>query len=307
MNRDKVFFALLIVSWAMRAQAGQPVDKASPKIGDEKEPTTCIWIATFKCVDSYKGHGMRGTWGLLGTPLSKDTTTEASLTFTEKKDLRDAKLSLSFQSGQWSFHARNLRYIPPDGGVVRVGGDIVRTGKIDPNGDIFRDADLTLSKDGSTATFSVGIDSASAALKFPVTYPALEMKNIMNVIVSPTKKQKETWEACLMSGWVDVPLPVAQEGSAGADASATRRVDFVKGLSGLRDPSDVNYAEWTVTRTCQQPPKLAHDPNAWPSGARPQPPMPANPTPTPQSPNLWDDWVHTAIEGILTLGGKSPR
>ena len=297
MNRDKLFFALLIVSWAMRAQAGQPVNKASPKIGDiaNGKEVTCIWIATFKCVDSYEGGGMRGTYGLLGTPLSKDTTTEASLEFREEKDLRDAKLSLSFQSGDWSFHARNLRYIPPDGGVVRVGGGIVKTGKID--GDIFRNVDLTLSKDGSTATFSVEIDSASAALKFPVTYPALEMKNITHVIVSPTKKQKDKWEACFMSGWVDVPLPMAQKGSAGADASATRRVDFVRGMSGLRDPRDENYAEWTVTRICQQPPKLAHDPSQWPTGFRPPPPIPANPTPTPKSPNIWDDWFNLAIEG----------
>jgi hypothetical protein len=159
-----------------------------------------------------------------------------------------------------------------------------------------------LAADGSSAAFSVGLNNGSPELTFPVRYPDLEMKNVTHVIVSPSKKRNENWQACLMSGWVDVPLAPAQKGSTGADASASRRLDF--NVKGLSDPRNTNGAEWTVTRTCQQPPKLAHDPNEIKSGIKLQPPVS---TATPEESSPWSDWVRTFIRGIETGGGKSPR
>jgi hypothetical protein len=304
MSRDKILFGLLIALFSSSAIGEQPSKKAGPKIGDiiNGKEVTCIWMLSFKCVQNVAARGDRGTFGLLLTPLSKDTTTEASLTWTEEKDVRDGKVTLSFQSGKWSFHATNLRYIDADGGVSRVSSNITKSGVISPKGSIYRDVQVTFAPDGSSAAFSVGLDNGSPELKFPVRYPDLEMKTVTHVVVSSSKKRSETWQACLMSGWVDVPLPLAQKGSTGADASASRTLDF--NVKGLSDPRNTNGAEWTVTRTCQQPPKLAHDPNEIKSGIKLQPPVS---TATPEASNPWSDWVHTAIRGIETDGGKSPR
>jgi hypothetical protein len=304
MSRDKILFGLLIALFSSSAIGEQPSKKAGPKIGDiiNGKEVTCIWMLSFKCVQNVAARGDRGTFGLLLTPLSKDTTTEASLIWTEEKDLRDGKVTLGFQSGKWSFHATNLRYIDADGGVSRVGGNITKSGVIGPKGSIYRDVQVTFAPDGSSAAFSVGLDNGSPELKFPVRYPDLEMKTVTHVVVSSSKKRNETWQACLMSGWVDVPLPPAQKGSTGADASASRTLDF--NVKGLSDPRNTNGAEWTVTRTCQQPPTLAHDPNEIKSGIRLQPPVS---TATPEESSLWSDWVGREIRGVETLGGKSPR
>jgi hypothetical protein len=301
MAPNKILLGLLFALLSSRAIAGPP----APKIGDviNGKEVTCFWVLSFKCVQNVAARGERGTFGLLLTPLSKDATTQASLMFAEEKDVRDGKVTLDFQNGKWSFHATNLRYIDADGGVSRVGGNITKSGVIDPKGGIYRDAELTLSPDGSSAAFSVGLNNGSPDLKFPVSYPDLEMKNVTHVIVSPSKKRKDTWEACLLSGWVDVPLAPAQKGSTGADASASRTVDF--NVKGLSDPRNANGAEWKVTRTCQQPPKLAHDPNEIKSGIKLQPPISPYPPATPDSP--WSEWVKKAIRGVETDGGKSPR
>jgi hypothetical protein len=304
MSRDKILFGLLFALFSSAAIGGQPSKKAGPKIGDiiNGKEVTCIWMLSFKCVQNVAARGDRGTFGLLLTPLSKDATTEASLIWTEEKDVRDGKVTLVFQSGKWSFHATNLRYIDADSGVSRIGGAITKSGVIGPKGSIYRDAQLTLAPDGSSAAFSVGLDNGSPELKFPVRFPDLEMKNVTHVVVSSSKRRTETWQACLMSGWVDVPLPPAQKGSTGADASASRTLDF--NVKGLSDPRNTNGAEWTVTRTCQQPPALAHDPNEIKSGIRLQPPVS---TATPEESSLWSDWVGREIRGVETLGGKSPR
>lgn len=286
--------------------AKKPAPPAIPKPGDpyrgkqgEKAEVVCVWTADYISEQRNEGHGQRGTFGLLLTPVSKDERTTASLVIVQARDNQSGQMLTMLASGRWSYRASHLRYIAPDGGSASAGDDVTGHGSLEA-GSPFKSFDISSSESGAgtTVDVSVGIDGSSEQFDVPAHWNKLEMKNITHVRVGG-ETETGTWRAHVTGGFAS--------GSAAPGQDLTLTYGWGSKTSNA---NGVYYGQWTFHRNCHKGPDVPDNDYVPPavilSGQRY-----ADPTPTPGKPNPAGDAVHggihTIIKAILTGGGVARR
>jgi hypothetical protein len=300
--------AIFIASTVLVAQAAKKTTPpAGPKPGDpyhgphgEMAEVQCVWTADYVSEQRNDGRGQRGTFGLLLTGVSKDERTTASLVVVQAKDVRSGQILTMVESGHWAYHASNLRYVAPDGGSAKAGADVTGYGTLGP-GSPFKSFDIASSGSGSETTIevSVDIDGSSTRFDVPARWNKLEMNGVMHVRVGH-EIGTGTWRAHLTGGVASGNAPPGQNVTLSYSWGSKTSGDY-----------GVYYGKWTFQRNCHKGPDDIPDNDYVPPATILSRNRYADPTPTPGKPNPTGDAVHdafhTLVEGILTLGGNSPR
>jgi hypothetical protein len=280
---------------------------AGPKPGDpyrgphgEKAEVECVWTADYISEQRNEFRGQRGTFGLLLIPVSKDEKTTASLVIVQAKDVKSGQMLTMINSGYWTYHASNLRYVAPDGSSGKAGADVTGHGTLGPSSP-FKSFEISSSgsDDETTIEVSVEIDGSSKQFDVPARWNKLEMKDVMHVRVGH-ETETGTWRAHLTGG--------VASGNAGPGQNITLPYSW-----GSKTSNDygVYYGQWTFQRNCHNGPEDLPPNDYVPPAVILSRQRYADPTPTPTkrgpAGNAVHTIFHTGTEGILTLGGNSPR
>jgi hypothetical protein len=298
-----VYAAIFVASTVFVAHAEKKAARsAGPKPGDpyrgphgEKTEVECVWIADYISEQRNEGRGQRGTFGLLMTGVSKDEKTTASLVIVQAKDVQSGQMLTLIDSGHWAYRASNLRYVAPDGGSAKAGADVTGHGTLGPNSP-FKSFEISSSGSGAETTIdvSVDIDGSSKQFDVPARWNKLEMNGVMHVRVGH-ETQTGTWRAHLTGGFAT--------GNAAPGQNVTLSYSWGSKTS---NEYGVYYGQWTFQRSCPKGPDEIPDNDYVPPAVILSRQRYADPTPTPKRGPL-GKVVNTGAEGILTLGGLSPR
>lgn len=299
--------AIVVASASLVAQAAKKAaPPAGPQPGDpyrgprgERAEVECVWTADYISEQRNEDRGQRGTFGLLLTPVSKDERTTASLVIVQAKDVQSGQTLTIVSGGHWAYHASHLRYVAPDGSSGNAGADVTGYGTLGPSS-AFKSFEISSSGSGAETTIevSVDIDGSSKQFDVPARWNKLEMKDIMHVRVGH-ETETGTWRAHVTGGF------------ASGNAAPGQNITLSYSWGSKTSDYGVYYGQWTFQRTCHKGPDEIPDNDYVPPAVILSRQRYADPTPTPAKRSPAGDAVHNAFytgaEGVLTLGGKSPR